>query len=108
MKIVLENEELRLKVKELSEDLEQEKKEADDRLEEKIEFETALLQQRIKQLMREGEEEKLRHLTEKNAIDEDRRDLESRLELLRAEFERLDDYWQVFGHSCPLSVKETI
>ena len=99
MKIVLENEELRLKVKELGEDLEQEKKEADDRLEEKIEFETALLQQRIKQLMREGEEEKLRHLTEKNAIDEDRRDLESRLELLRAEFERLDDYWQVFGHA---------
>lgn len=50
VKIVLENEELRLKVRHVSDELDREKKEADERLEEKIEFETALLQQRIKQV----------------------------------------------------------
>ena len=45
--------------------------------------------------MRDGDEEKARLQSEKEALDEDRRDLETRLELLRVEFERLDDYWQV-------------
>ena len=95
VKIVLENEELRQKVKKQQEELEAEQREADERMEEKVEYETALLQQRIKKLLREAEDEKKRHQNDKNAFDEDRRDLESRLDMLRAEFERLDDYWQV-------------
>lgn len=63
-------------------------------MEEKVEFETALLQQRIKQLVRDLEDEKQRNQVEKNALEEDRRDLESRLDMLRTEFDRLDDYWQ--------------
>lgn len=77
------------------EDLEKEQKESEERMEEKVEFETALLQQRIKQLMRECEDEKQRNQLEKNSLEEDRRDLESRLDMLRTEFDRLDDYWQV-------------
>ena len=95
VKIVLENEELRQKVKKQQEELEAEQREADELMEEKVEYETALLQQRIKKLLREAEDEKKRHQNDKNAFDEDRRDLESRLDMLRAEFERLDDYWQV-------------
>lgn len=95
VKILRDNEELRLKVRKQHDELEEEQKEADLRMEEKVEYETALLQQRIKQLVRESEEEKQRHQQERNAIDEDRRDLESRLEMLRNEFDRLDEYWQV-------------
>lgn len=91
VKIVLENEELRLETKRL----EQEKKASTDIIEEKVQFETELLQQRIKQLVHASEQERQQWLNEKNAIDEDRKDLESRLELLRTEFDRLDDYWQV-------------
>lgn len=82
-------------MKRQQEELEAEQKEAEERMEEKVEYETALLQQQIKQLLREAEEERKRHLIEKNALEDDRRDLESRLDMLRAEFERLDDYWQV-------------
>lgn len=88
---MLENEELRLETKRL----EQEKKASTDIIEEKVQFETELLQQRIKQLVHASEQERQQWLNEKNAIDEDRKDLESRLELLRTEFDRLDDYWQV-------------
>lgn len=91
VKIVLENEELRLEVKRL----EQEKTSSDDIIEEKVQFETELLQQRIKQLIQSNEQERQQYINEKNTIDEDRKDLESRLELLRTEFDRLDDYWQV-------------
>jgi len=91
VKIVLENEELRLETKRL----EQEKKASTDIIEEKVQFETELLQQRIKQLVHASEQERQQWLNEKNAIDEDRKDLESRLELLRTEFDRLDDYWQL-------------
>ncbi len=72
-----------------------EQKEAEERMEEKVEFETALLQQRIKHLVRDLEDEKQRNQMEKNALEEDRRDLESRLDMLRTEFDRLDEYWQV-------------
>lgn len=87
-------------MKKQQEELENEQKEADLRTEEKVEYETALLQQRIKQLVRESEEEKQRHQQEKNALEDDRKDLESRLEMLRNEFDRLDEYWQVtlFSH----------
>lgn len=95
VKILIDNEELRLKVRRQQEEMEKEQKEAEERIEEKVEFETALLQQRIKQLMRDSEDEKQRHQMEKNALEEDRRDLESRLDMLRTEFDRLDDYWQV-------------
>lgn len=101
VKILIDNEELRLKVRRQQEDLEKEQKEADERMEEKVEFETALLQQRIKQLMRDAEDEKQRFQLEKNALEEDRRDLESRLDMLRAEFDRLDDYWQVQNQVFP-------
>lgn len=96
VKILIDNEELRLKVRRQQEEMEKELKESEERMEEKVEFETALLQQRIKQLMRDGEDEKQRHQMEKNALEEDRRDLESRLDMLRTEFDRLDDYWQVW------------
>ena len=86
-------------MKKQHEELLAEQKEADERMEEKVEFETALLQQRVKQLMRESEEEKKRHQSEKNLLEEDRRDLESRLDMLRTEFERLDEYWQVTSPS---------
>merc|ERR550517_1424850 len=91
VKIVLENEELRLETKRL----EQEKKASTDIIEEKVQFETELLQQRIKQLIQSNEQERQQYINEKNTIDEDRKDLESRLELLRTEFDRLDDYWQM-------------
>ncbi|XP_045033460.1 ninein isoform X2 [Daphnia magna] len=94
VKILIDNEELRLKVRRQQEELEMEQKEAEERMEEKVEFETALLQQRIKQLVRDLEDEKQRNQVEKNALEEDRRDLESRLDMLRTEFDRLDDYWQ--------------
>lgn len=95
VKILIDNEELRLKVRHQQEDLEMEQKEAEERMEEKVEFETALLQQRIKHLVRDLEDEKQRNQMEKNALEEDRRDLESRLDMLRTEFDRLDEYWQV-------------
>lgn len=95
VKIVIDNEELRLKVRRQQEELEREQREAEERMDEKVEFETALLQQRIKQLMRDSEDEKQRFQVEKNTLEEDRRDLESRLDMLRMEFDRLDDYWQV-------------
>lgn len=98
VKILIDNEELRLKVRRQQEELEMEQKEAEERMEEKVEFETALLQQRIKQLVRDLEDEKQRNQVEKNALEEDRRDLESRLDMLRTEFDRLDDYWQVLLH----------
>ncbi|EFX84463.1 hypothetical protein DAPPUDRAFT_222984 [Daphnia pulex] len=94
VKILIDNEELRLKVRHQQEDLEMEQKEAEERMEEKVEFETALLQQRIKHLVRDLEDEKQRNQMEKNALEEDRRDLESRLDMLRTEFDRLDEYWQ--------------
>ena len=91
VKIVLENEELRLEVKRL----EREKNTSADVVEEKVQFETELLQQRIKQLVHSSEQDRQHYISDRNAIDEDRKDLESRLELLRTEFDRLDDYWQV-------------
>ncbi|XP_057374956.1 ninein-like isoform X2 [Daphnia carinata] len=94
VKILIDNEELRLKVRRQQEEMEKELKESEERMEEKVEFETALLQQRIKQLVRDLEDEKQRNQVEKNALEEDRRDLESRLDMLRTEFDRLDDYWQ--------------
>nr|CAH0106025.1 unnamed protein product [Daphnia galeata] len=94
VKILIDNEELRLKVRHQQEELEMEQKESEERMEEKVEFETALLQQRIKHLVRDLEDEKQRNQMEKNALEEDRRDLESRLDMLRTEFDRLDDYWQ--------------
>lgn len=101
VKILIDNEELRLKVRRQQEDLEKEQKESEERMEEKVEFETALLQQRIKQLVRDGEDERQRFNMEKNALEEDRRDLEARLDMLRTEFDRLDDYWQVIARSSP-------
>jgi len=91
VKIVLENEELRLEVKRL----EREKNTSADVVEEKVQFETELLQQRIKQLVHSSEQDRQHYISDRNAIDEDRKDLESRLELLRTEFDRLDDYWQM-------------
>lgn len=108
VKILEDNEELRLKVKQQQEELIAEQKEADLRMEEKVEFETALLQQRVKQLMKESDEEKKRHEQEKNTLEEDRRDLESRLDMLRAEFERLDDYWQVRSCNVLLEINEIL
>ena len=91
VKIVLENEELRVQVQQLEDDRATASKSWAETIEEKVQFETALLQQRIKELNHSNDS----NVAEKNAIDEDRRDLESRLELLRTEFDRLDDYWQV-------------
>ena len=82
-------------MKKQHEELELEQKEADERMEEKVEYETAILQQRIKHLTKEAEEDRKRNNLERNALEEDRRDLESRLDMLRAEFDRLDEYWQV-------------
>lgn len=95
VKILIDNEELRLKVRRQQEELEKERKESEEQMEEKVEFETALLQQRIKQLVRDSEDEKQRNQLEKNVLEEDRRDLETRLDMLRTEFDRLDEYWQV-------------
>lgn len=83
-------------VKQQQEELEREQKEADERMEEKVEYERAVLQQQMKQLVREHEDDRHKFQVEKTALEEDRRDLESRLEMLRAEFDRLDEYWQVF------------
>jgi len=91
VKIVLENEELRVQVQQLEDDRATASKSWAETIEEKVQFETALLQQRIKELNHSNDS----NVAEKNAIDEDRRDLESRLELLRTEFDRLDDYWQM-------------
>ena len=95
VKIVLENEELRILAAKFEDELETERREGSQRVEEKVHFETALLQQRIKQLTREIDEGKQQQETERIASEEDRKDLESRLELLRTEYDRLDDYWQV-------------
>lgn len=106
VKILIDNEELRLKVRHQQEELEMEQKEAEERMEEKVEFETALLQQRIKHLVRDLEDEKQRNQMEKNALEEDRRDLESRLDMLRTEFDRLDEYWQVLHNTFTLGLNK--